>query len=190
VRTYNTILSAQGTIQQLCLCLRCPTQIMRSPRMDHVRCIRHVHRIRVPAHGRRRHMVVRHGRRPGPSPPLGHCRHFRGGGGVLLLLSSFAFVLPTPSRRRPASLLSGWGKTTGPPRPPPAKSFPFGNIVVMPFIGTDDKNHDTVAPPQGSKIFEDVHDGEYYDGLQNKDSEDRITPCSAILRPCQTLGGA
>jgi hypothetical protein len=97
-----------------------------------------------------------------------------------LLSSSFAFVLPTSSRRRPASSSSGWGKMTGPPRPPPAMSFPSGNVVVMPFVGADNENNSTVAPPQGSYFFKDV-DGDYYNGLQNEDGEDPIAPGSAVL---------
>ena len=31
------------------------------------------------------------------------------------------------TRRRPASLSSGWGKMTGPPQPPPTMSFPSGH---------------------------------------------------------------
>jgi hypothetical protein len=73
-------------------------------------------------------------------------------------------------------------------------SFPSGDVavtlVVMPFIGADDENNGTVAPPQGSDFFEDVYDGDYYDGLQNKNSEDRIAPGSAVLHPRQTWGGA
>jgi len=68
-------------------------------------------------------------------------------------------------------------------------SFPPGDIVVTPFVRADDKNDDAVAPPQGSEFFEDV-EGDYYDGLQNKDGEDRIAPGSAVLRPRQTWGGA
>ena len=68
-------------------------------------------------------------------------------------------------------------------------SFPSGDVVVTPFVGADDENDSTVAPPQGSDFFEDV-EGDYYDGLQNEDGEDRIAPGSAVLRPCQTWGGA
>ena len=67
-------------------------------------------------------------------------------------------------------------------------SFPSGNVLVTPFVGADDENDGTVAPPQGSLFFEDV-DGDYNDGLQNKDGKDRIAPGSAVLRPCQTWGG-
>jgi hypothetical protein len=119
---YNTIiLSARGTIQLPCLRL-CPrTQITHSPRTD---CVRRVRCDRVPARRRRRHVVVRHRRRPAP-PPAGRHHRFRGGsGGVSSLSLSFAFVLPTSSRRRPASSLSGWGKTTCPPRPPPTMCSP------------------------------------------------------------------
>jgi hypothetical protein len=59
-------------------------------------------------------------------------------------------------------------------------SFPSGDIVVMPFVGADDENDGTVALPQGSEFFEDVK-GNYYDGLQNKDGEDRIALGSAVL---------
>ena len=69
-------------------------------------------------------------------------------------------------------------------------SFPSGDVVVTPFVGADDENDGTVAPPQGSDFFEDVYDGDYYDGLQNEDGEDRIAPGSAVLRPRQTWGGA
>ncbi len=103
--------------------------------------------------------------------------------------SSFAFLLPTSSRTRPASSSSGWGKTTGPPRPPPAISFLSGDVVVTSFVGANDEINGTVAPPQGSDFFEDV-EGDYYDGLQNEDGEDRIAMGSAVLRPCQTWGGA
>ena len=122
---------------------------------------------------------------PAPLPPRGVAVVF---GGVSLLSSSFAFVLPTLSRRRPASSSLGWGKTTGPPRPPPAMSFPSGDVVVTPFVGADDGVDGTVAPPQGLDFFKDV-EGDYYDGLQNEDGEDRIAPGSAILRPHQTWGG-
>ena len=84
---------------------------------------------------------------------------------------------------------SGWGKTTGPPQPPPAMSFPFGDVAMMPFVGADDENDGTVAPPQGSAFFEDIK-GDYYDGLQDKDGKDRIAPGYAILRLRQTWGGA
>ncbi len=68
-------------------------------------------------------------------------------------------------------------------------SFPPGNVVVTPFFGADDENDGAVAPPQGLEFFEDVK-GDYYDGLQNEDGEDRIAPGSAVLRPRQTWGGA
>jgi hypothetical protein len=68
-------------------------------------------------------------------------------------------------------------------------SFPAGDVVVTPFVGANDENDGTVAPSQGSEFFEDVYDGNYYDGLQHEDSEDRTAPCSAILRPHQTWGG-
>ena len=29
-------------------------------------------------------------------------------------------------------------------------SFPSGDVIVMPFVGVDDDNEGTVAPPQGS----------------------------------------
>jgi hypothetical protein len=29
-------------------------------------------------------------------------------------------------------------------------SFPSGNVIVTPFVGADDENDRTVAPPQGS----------------------------------------
>ena len=61
---------------------------------------------------------------------------------------------------------------------------------MTPFVGADDENDSTVAPPQGSEFFEDVYDGDYYDGVQNEDGEDRIAPGSALLRPRQTWGGA
>ena len=79
---------------------------------------------------------------------------------------------------------------TCPPRPPPARSFPSGDVVVTPFVGANDENDGTVAPPQGSDFFEDVYDGDYYDGLKNEDGEDCIAPGSAVLRPHQTWGGA
>ena len=73
-------------------------------------------------------------------------------------------------------------------------SFPSGDVVVTlvvtPFVGADDENDNTVAPPQGSDFFEDVYDGDYYDGLQNEDSEDCIAPGSAVLHPRRTWGGA
>jgi hypothetical protein len=68
-------------------------------------------------------------------------------------------------------------------------SFPSANVVVTPFVGADDENDGMVAPPQGPDFFEDIYDGDYYDGLQNEDGEDRIAPGSAILRPHQTWGG-
>ena len=68
-------------------------------------------------------------------------------------------------------------------------SFPSGDAVVTPFVGADDENDGTVAPPQGLEFFEDV-EGDYYDSLQNKDGEYCIAPSSAILRPCQTWGGS
>ena len=52
------------------------------------------------------------------------------------------------------------------------------------------QNVSTVTPPQSSDFFEDVYNGDYYDGLQNEDGEDRIAPGSAVLRPRQTWGGA
>ena len=61
-------------------------------------------------------------------------------------------------------------------------SFPPGDVAVTPLDGT-------VVPPQGSDFFEDVK-GDYYDGLQNEDGKDCIVPGSAVLRPCQTWGGA
>jgi hypothetical protein len=51
-----------------------------------------------------------------------------------------------------------------------------------------DNNEGTVAPPQGLEFFKDV-EGDYYNGLQNKDGEDHIATGSAVLRPCQTWGG-
>jgi hypothetical protein len=189
VSAYNTIVQYYLLEAQL-PCLRRRTQITRSPRTDHVRRVRRVCRDCVPACRRCCLVVVRHHRRPGPPPPTGRRRRFRGGtGAVSSLLSSIAFVLPTLSRRRPASSPSGWGKTTGPPRPPPAMSFPSGNIVVTPFVGAHDDNDGTVAPPQGSEFFEDV-EGDYYDGLQNEDGDDCIALGSAVLRPRQTWGGA
>ena len=68
-------------------------------------------------------------------------------------------------------------------------SFPPGNVVVTPFVRANDENDGAVAPLQGSEFFEDV-EGDYYDGLQNEDGEDRIAPGSAVLRPRQTWGGA
>ena len=68
-------------------------------------------------------------------------------------------------------------------------SFPPGDVVVTPFVGADDENNGAVAPPQGSEFVEGV-EGDYYDGLQNEDSEDRIAPGSAVLCPRQTWGGA
>jgi hypothetical protein len=56
---------------------------------------------------------------------------------------------------------------------------------MTPFVGADDENDGTVAPPQGLEFFEDV-EGIYYDGLQNEDGEDLIAPGSAVLRPRQT----
>jgi hypothetical protein len=94
----------------------------------------------------RRHLAPSSSR---PPPPWGITVVFGGGGGVSLLSLLFAFVLPTSSRRCPASSSSGWGKTTGPPRPPPAMSFPSGDVVVTPFVGADDEIDGTVAPPQG-----------------------------------------
>ena len=38
----------------------------------------------------------------------------------------------------------------------------------------------TMATPQGLDFFEDVK-GNYYNGLQNKDGEDRIAPGSVVL---------
>ena len=66
--------------------------------------------------------------------------------------------------------------------------FPSGDVAVTPFVGAHDNNKGTVVPPQGLEFFEDV-EGDYYDGLQNKDGKDRIAPGSAILRPHQTWGG-
>jgi hypothetical protein len=68
-------------------------------------------------------------------------------------------------------------------------TFPSGDVVVAPFVGADDENDGTVAPLQGLEFFEDV-EGDYYDGLQNEDGEDRIAQGSAVLRPHQTWGGA
>ena len=73
-------------------------------------------------------------------------------------------------------------------------SFPSGDVVVTlvvtPFVGADDEINGKVAPPQGSDFFEDVYDGDYYDGLQIEDSEDCIAPGSAVLHPRRTWGGA
>ena len=73
-------------------------------------------------------------------------------------------------------------------------SFPSGDVVVTlvvtPFVGADDEINGKVAPPQGLDFFEDVYDGDYYDGLQNEDSEDCIAPGSAVLHPRRTWGGA
>ncbi len=69
-------------------------------------------------------------------------------------------------------------------------SFPSGNVVVTPFVGANDENDGTVAPPQGLDFFKDVYDGDYYDSLQNEDGEDRIAPGSAVQRPRQTWRGA
>ncbi len=69
-------------------------------------------------------------------------------------------------------------------------SFPSGDDVVTPFVVANDENDGTMAPPQGSDFFEDVYDGDYYDGLPNEDGEDPIPPGSAVLRPRQTRGGA
>jgi hypothetical protein len=68
-------------------------------------------------------------------------------------------------------------------------TFPSGDVVVAPFVGADDENDGTVAPLQGLEFFEDA-EGDYYDGLQNEDGEDRIAQGSAVLRPHQTWGGA
>jgi hypothetical protein len=95
-------------------------------------------------------------------------------------LSLFAFVLPALSRRCPASLLSGWGMTTGPPRPPPAMSSPLGDVVATPFVGADNNNNGMAAPPQGLAFFKDVK-GDYYDGLLKGDSKDCIAPGSTVL---------
>jgi hypothetical protein len=59
-------------------------------------------------------------------------------------------------------------------------SSPLGDVVATPFAGAEDNNNGMVAPPQGLAFFEDVK-GNYYDGLQNKDGEDHITPGSAVL---------
>jgi len=67
-------------------------------------------------------------------------------------------------------------------------SFPSGDVIVTLFVGADDENNGVVAPPQGSGFFEDV-EGDYYDGLQNEDGEDRIAPGSAVLRPRNWGGG-
>ncbi len=37
-----------------------------------------------------------------------------------------------------------------------------GDVIVTPFVGADDENDGTVAPPQGSEFFKDV-EGNYYD---------------------------
>ncbi len=68
-------------------------------------------------------------------------------------------------------------------------SFPSGEVAVTSFVRAHDNYNGTVVPPQGSEFFEDV-EGDYYDGLQNKDGKDRIAPGSTILRPHQTWGGA
>jgi len=68
-------------------------------------------------------------------------------------------------------------------------SFPSGDVAVTPFVGADDENNGTVALLQGSAFFEDI-EGDYYDGLQDKDGEDRIAPGYAVLRLRQTWGGA
>ena len=68
-------------------------------------------------------------------------------------------------------------------------SFSSGDVAVTLFVGAHNDNEGTVAPPQGLEFFKDV-EGDYYDGLQNKDGEDHIATGSAVLRPCQTWGGA
>jgi hypothetical protein len=68
----------------------------------------------------------------------------------------------------------------GPPHPLPAMSSPSGDVIAMPFVGADDNNDSTAAPPQVSAFFQDV-EGDYYDGLQKWDDNDCIAPGSAIL---------
>ena len=89
-----------------------------------------------------------------PPSPRGASSSFSGGAGGVVV------VVVIRSRRCPALLSSGWGKMTGPPRPPPAMSFPSGDVVVTPFIGADDEKDGTVAPPQGLEFFE-VVEGDY-----------------------------
>jgi hypothetical protein len=70
--------------------------------------------------------------------------------------------------------------TTGPPCPPPAMSSPSGNVFAMPFVGADNNNNGTAAPPQGLAFFQDIK-GDYYNGLQKGDGKDHIAPGSAVL---------
>ena len=136
-------------------------------------------------------------RRPAPSSsrppsPRGASPSFSGGGGgVSSLSSSFAFVLRPPHvvKETPGFFVIRMGKDDMP--------SPTTTRHVLPLwrrcrdaVLRGRQNVSTVVPPQGSDFFEDVYDGDYYDGLQNEDGEDRIAPGSAVLRPRQTWGGA
>ncbi len=50
----------------------------------------------------------------------------------------------------------------------------------MLFVGADNNNNSTAAPPQGSAFFQDI-EGDYYNSLQKGDSKDCIAPGSAVL---------
>jgi hypothetical protein len=59
-------------------------------------------------------------------------------------------------------------------------SSPLGNVITALFVGANNDDDSMVVPPQGSAFFKDV-EGNYYDGLQKGDCEDRIAPGSAVL---------
>ena len=101
-----------------------------------------------------------------PLPPRGVDIIFGGVRRGVVIVVVILVRAPNLSRRRPASLSSsGWGKTTGPPRPPPTMSFPSSNVDVTRFVRADNENDRTVAPPQGLEFFEDVYDGNSYNGV-------------------------
>ena len=118
---------------------------------------------------------------PAPLPPRGVAVVFLGGRGGIVVVVVIRVRAPHVVKETPGFFAVRMG---------PAMSFPSGDVVVTPFVGADDENDSTVVPPQGSDFFEDVYDGDYFDGLQNKDGEDCIAPGSAVLRPRQTWGGA
>jgi hypothetical protein len=59
-------------------------------------------------------------------------------------------------------------------------SSPLGDVVATPFVGANNDNNSTAAPPQGSAFFQDVK-GNYYNGLQKGDGKDCIALGSTLL---------
>jgi hypothetical protein len=64
-------------------------------------------------------------------------------------------------------------------------SSPSGDVIATLFVKAKDDDDGTAAPLQGLAFFEDI-EGNYCDGLQNEDGEDRIAPGSAVLTDGKT----